>query len=242
MARPSLQLTRKTFGSITVTGKGSRASYWLGICHLCSREREYRASDLNTGRTQGCGCKRTTHGMSSTLTYKRWMSMLARCRKLQISHDPRWDSFEAFYADLGECKQANWTLDRKVPYLRYGPENCRWADKLEQTSNRSNSRLLTIRQGKVVRQATAGEWARYLQQTTGRKVWTTSYLKTVMKGMELHEIVGAFVPSLWMTPFDLIQREADDEARARSTAIDAVVEEATKRLPAAQCAPQTTQD
>ena len=92
----------------------------------------------------------TTHGMSHTLTYKSWLSMIGRCYEPRnasferygargITVCDRWliskgGSFENFFADLGERKPG-YTLDRVDPNGNYEPSNCRWATYVEQRAN-----------------------------------------------------------------------------------------------------------
>lgn len=96
-----------------------------------------------------------THGRSGTLTYARWVAMIARCHRSSASNYKdygakgitvcdRWrHSFEAFLADVGECPGPKMTLDRRRNAIGYEPGNCRWATRTEQNRNRSNCRSLT---------------------------------------------------------------------------------------------------
>jgi hypothetical protein len=79
-------------------------------------------------------------------TYKAWAAMRARCLcpthgnyarygGRGVTIDARWQSFEAFLADMGP-KPDGLSLDRIDGSKGYGPGNCRWATAKEQASNR----------------------------------------------------------------------------------------------------------
>lgn len=117
----------------------------------CGREVVKRKNNLLTGHTLSCGClqkqraseTKTKHGKINTPTYKSWASMVGRVRGyagtsdcyVGIDMDPRWESFEAFFLDMGE-RPEGMTLDRKDNDKGYWPANTRWATKAEQARNR----------------------------------------------------------------------------------------------------------
>lgn len=94
------------------------------------------------------------HGGHGTLTYARWKSMMQRCHVVTatnykhygakgITVCERWHDFAAFLADMGECPEKQFTLDRKENNKGYEPGNCRWATMADQNRNRSHCVELT---------------------------------------------------------------------------------------------------
>jgi hypothetical protein len=90
----------------------------------------------------------TTHGLTRTIEYNSWASMIQRCtnprskkfhcwggRGIKICE--RWYSFENFLADMGPRPSIQYSLDR-FPNNDgdYEPGNCRWATRSQQAKNR----------------------------------------------------------------------------------------------------------
>lgn len=95
------------------------------------------------------------HGKVRTPEYRAWASMKKRCLT-PTSHNyhlyggrgisvcPEWiDSFEVFYRDMGPRPSYEHSLDRINNNGHYSKENCRWATKSEQSTNRRSTQFVT---------------------------------------------------------------------------------------------------
>ena len=172
-------LTSKRFGRITAVGPVGRTKrrnvVWLCAC-TCGKVLRVKAGNLNNGHTQSCGClsadltskRNRTHGMKGASEYNSYYSMKARCgnpnnteyaryggRGIKVC-DPWLESFENFYADMGDKPGPEYSIDRRDNDGDYTPENCRWATPTEQANNTSRSRFITVRG--VTK--TLAQWAR----------------------------------------------------------------------------------
>lgn len=152
---PLKNLLHQRFGKLLVIAEAPRtkqgkASWWVR-CD-CGSEKIVRASSLVQEQTRACGClvresqHRVTHGGSSLPEYRIWKHMRARClnetdaafvryggRGIKICK--RWESFAAFYEDMGPRPSENHSIDRINNEKGYAPSNCRWATHAEQSRN-----------------------------------------------------------------------------------------------------------
>ncbi len=126
-----------------------------------------RNVSLTSGHTTSCGCwqressskrfreQKTTHGLSKTRVYCIWKGIVQRCRN---PHSPvfkhygargilfceRWNSFEAFFEDMGPGK-SGWTIERVNNDVGYNITNCAWATRIRQARNTRRNRMYTVR-------------------------------------------------------------------------------------------------
>lgn len=151
-----IDLTGRVFGYLTVhepmRSSTHKQMHWRCTCR-CGAEIFPSGHALRTGHAKSCGCysheqhanRLRTHGMRRTKVYAVWCTMHRRCKNPSqqsfkyygargIGVDPRWDSFEHFFADMGE-PPTGMTLDRIDNEKNYGPDNCRWATHSMQSNN-----------------------------------------------------------------------------------------------------------
>lgn len=128
------------------------------ICD-CGTVSEVDKYALTYGTSKSCGCLHaenmrklsSTHGKSKTAIYRVYRSMLNRCSSMNLHNSHRYvgrgitvceawlNSFENFYADMGDRPTAKHQLDRLDNSLGYYKENCRWVSPQENARNRDNS-------------------------------------------------------------------------------------------------------
>lgn len=151
-----IDLTKEKFGRLTVIERAENAKSgavrWKCRCD-CGKTVTVQRSNLKSGGTKSCGCLQkeisikvnTKHGMSRTIEYITWDSMLQRCNNPKtigyknygfrgITICDKWLNFDGFFEDMG-FKPKGLTLERRNNDLGYCKENCYYATPTEQARN-----------------------------------------------------------------------------------------------------------
>lgn len=153
-------LTNMEFGDLVVVGRAENNSRnracWVCACK-CGSITVVSGSDLLSGNTKSCGCRRKKHGFSRTRLHKIWLCMKNRC--YYHNHDQysnygcrgiavcdEWkNNFIAFMNwALASGYNDNLTIDRIDVDGNYEPSNCRWITNKEQQNNRRNNHMISF--------------------------------------------------------------------------------------------------
>lgn len=169
----------------------------------CGTVKTVRAHHLRSGKILSCGCYKSeqasfrahnmhnanlTHGLSRSRAYQCWLGMKQRClnpnSKYYAYYGGRgirieWDSFESFYADMGDPPE-NMSIDRIDVNGNYAKDNCRWASRKTQASNTRACVFLTV--NNITK--TIADWSR----ETG--VHRNTITKRMVNGMTPEECIS----------------------------------------------------
>lgn len=138
------------------------------------------------------------YGVDGTSEYRVWRQMRMRCelpthrqfkdyggRGIQVCE--RWQVFVNFLADMGP-RPSGRSLDRRENDQGYSPENCRWATKEEQATNKRSTRWADVDGKKVplidlARQAGLNPGTVYARIDAGWS-WQDAVGKTVKQALK----------------------------------------------------------
>ncbi len=175
-------------------------SKWLCRCD-CGREFPIRTEHLMNGASSQCRpCGLTKHGFTvnrkQLSTYVIWKGIKYRCSNSKcveftryggrgIKVCERWKKFKNFLADMG-TRPSGKSIHRINNDGDYEPGNCKWATRLEQASNKSDNRWISVNGEK-----------RYIAETA-RLLGVNRYLidrglklgngRTFIEGVEIYEL------------------------------------------------------
>ncbi len=184
--KPTTDVIGKRFGRLVVLRQSGKDSYnnvkYLCECD-CGKETIVYGHVLRRRKgTKSCGClsvekvreSMTTHGQAKhdkpTPEYKAWQQLKHRCSSIKnknyfnyggrgIKVCDRWiNSFENFYADMGNRPSKNHSIERGDNDLGYNPENCYWGTTEQQSRNKRNNHWIEYNGRKMI----IGDWAREL--------------------------------------------------------------------------------
>lgn len=155
-------ITGQRFGKLVVLCRGpstkGQKAQWICKCD-CGNENVVATNTLRSGHTSSCGCGvgslfKRSHGMRETPTYNIWCHMKRRCQtptdpdfhhygERGISVCARWQTFENFFADMGEAPKG-FSIERRDVNGNYEPSNCEWIKATEQPRNTRRSRYANV--------------------------------------------------------------------------------------------------
>lgn len=185
----------KRFGRLTtdeISIKKGKAYFYKCICD-CGNITTPERNALFSGRVVSCGCyakeklleRTVTHNLWGTKTYWAWAQAKQRCTNNTsqdfenyggrgINFDTKWNSFEEFYGDMGECPEGM-TLDRIDVNGNYCKDNCRWTNNSMQSFNTRKQTNNTSGRTGVSYLKSKGKWRAYIN-VKGKQIYLGLFL------------------------------------------------------------------
>jgi hypothetical protein len=184
-----INILGQSFNGLTVLeyrGRHKKKDLWLCLCS-CDKRFVTDSYAIRSGHAKSCGCRRVDnltgntlglrHGLCKTPEWRSWYAMVSRCTDstngsyrrygaVGITVCDRWlgdNGFASFLADMGHKPTPKHTIDRIENAKGYSPENCRWADIIQQANNTRTNRPITFRG----RTQNLSQWARELGCSPG---------------------------------------------------------------------------
>lgn len=156
------------YGRLTILSQLPGPGRRVAVSCDCGSLLEVKMYNLEKGFTRSCGClkaevaskttkeRNTTHGMSGTPEYEAWKHIKSRCynkrnkdyrlyggRGIRVCQ--AWfDSFLAFYTDMGPRPGSKFSVERRDSNSDYGPTNCYWGTPEQQANNTSRNKVLEL--------------------------------------------------------------------------------------------------
>ena len=144
------------YGKLTVLSRADSLNgraMWKCLCE-CGTETNVRGTHLRQGNIKSCGCLVSTiNGLSNHRLYNTYTHMVDRCTNTSNKDYPYYggkgikvlftsliDFIDKMYPSYVE----GYTIDRIDSNKDYEYSNCRWASSIEQNSNKSNNKYITI--------------------------------------------------------------------------------------------------
>lgn len=171
-----------------------RAATWNCRCE-CGNTGVVDSSALRMGDSKSCGCLSVTHGMSKTVEYSIWCSMIDRCHNPNSSNYANYgargitvcrewrESFPAFIGHIGVRPSGELSVDRIENSKGYEPGNVRWATREMQSNNKRSNIMLTH----------DGETLTLSQTARKYKIFASLLHSRIKRGMDISNAIKTFV-------------------------------------------------
>lgn len=170
----------------------------MKTCTNCREEKPLERFDKDVraplGRASKCRtCVQEQYNLwlKNKPAYSIWVSLRQRCNNPKdahykdyggrgITYDPKWDSYTAFWEDVGPSFKVGLTLDRINNDGNYCKENCRWATRYEQSTNTRRNVFFEYHGEKL----TLHDIARRTKTRRG-----ALYYHVITRGRDLHSVI-----------------------------------------------------